>query len=81
MTLQKFVFPDYFVLHTNITDLATAKISQREILPSTKVNPCNVWKIFHLQKPVHAKINLTKIDLRKNQYPCKELVSVQNSKN
>ena len=42
MILRKFVFPAIFVLRINITDLATAKISQREILPSTKVNPCNM---------------------------------------
>ena len=68
MILQKFVFPAIFVLRINITDLATAKISQREILPSTKVNPCNMWKKFirenlSAQKLISPKLISAKINL------------------
>ena len=57
-------FPAIIVLRINITELANVKISQREILPSTKINPRNIWKNLHPRKSVHAKINLVKIDLR-----------------
>ena len=36
MILQTFLFPAIIVLRINITDLATVKISQREILRQRK---------------------------------------------
>ena len=48
--LKKNDFPATVTLDLNITYLATAKISPREIIkisPSTKINPLEIWHIFH----------------------------------
>ena len=68
-------FAAIFVLRISITDLATTKISQRKILPSTKVNRCNMCKKTHprkiesIQKLISRKLISAKINLHVRNWP------------
>ena len=82
MILQKFVFPCYFrTTHKHCRPGNHKNWPTRKFSINESKSLQYVKKMLSAKISVHAKINLAKIDLHKNQSPCKELVSVQNSKN